>query len=200
MTALPLTRKRFTSEEYLLIERGADTRSEFLDGEIYAMSGGSRAHITINDNLTAAIHGQLKRTACQGMSQNMKVPAGAARLYSYPDYLIVCGEQRFHDTQRDVLINPGVIFEILSPSTAQYDRITKFDLYKQIDSLREYILIEQDRPRVEHYVRMDGDAWKQIVLSGLDAVLTLESAPATVALVDLYDRIDFAPETGSPGG
>ena len=191
MTALPLSRRRFTPEEYLLIERSADTRSEFLDGEIYDMAGTSVAHIDINDNLIAAVHIQLKGTHCQGMSQNMKVPAIAGRMYAYPDYLIVCGERRFHDAQRDILINPTVIFEILSPSTDNYDRTTKFDLYKRIESFREYVLIAQDRPRVEHWVRLEDGAWRQTVLTGMESTLRLLSAPAAVPLAALYDGIDF---------
>jgi Uma2 family endonuclease len=191
MTALPQTRKKFTPAEYLVIERAAETRSEFLDGEIYAMAGASVAHVTITDNLTIEVGSQLKRTPCQGMSQDMKVTVGGGRLYAYPDYLIVCGERRHPDSMRDVLENPVALFEILSPSTEQYDRTTKFDLYKQIDSLREYVLIAQDTPRVEHYVRADDGSWRQTILAGLDETLRLESAPAAVLLADLYDRIDF---------
>ena len=191
MTALPLIRRRFTPEEYLLIERAADTRSEFLDGEIYDMAGASEEHTTINDNLVGEGYVQLKGTICQGMSQNVKVPAGRESLFAYPDYLIVCGEKRYRDTQRDVLLNPLVIFEILSPSTEHYDSATKFDLYKQIDSLMEYVLIAQDRPRVEQWLRMEGGSWRQTVLIGLDAKLALETVDVTVSLADLYDRISF---------
>lgn len=191
MPALPLTRRKFTPDEYLVIERAADYRSEFLDGEIYAMAGASEAHITINDNLVAEVHAQLKGTLCQGMSQNAKVPAGGSRLFAYPDYLIVCGEKRYRDAAKDVLTNPIAIFEVLSSSTEQYDRTTKFDLYKQIDSFREYVLIAQDEPRVEHWQRLDDNSWRQTVLFGLEAALKLESVPATVLLLDLYDRIEF---------
>jgi len=156
-----------------------------------------QAHITINGNLIMETGIRLKGTRCQGMSQNMKVPAGPGRLFAYPDYLIVCGEKRYRDNQRDVLTNPVVIFEILSPSTEHYDRSTKFDLYKLIDSFQEYILIAQDEPRVEHWVRLPDGAWRQKVLIGLDAELVLETAPASIALRDLYDRVEFvaaAPE------
>jgi Uma2 family endonuclease len=201
MTALPLIRRTFTPDEYLVIERQAETRSEFVDGEIYAMAGASLAHVTINANLAGEIYVRLKGTPCRGMSQDMKVRAGTDRLFTYPDHIIVYGETRFRDTETDVLLNPLVIFEILSPSPEQYDRVTKFDQYKQIDSLREYVLIAQDQPRVEHYVRADDGSWRRMELTGLDAVLTLESAPAAVPLADLYDRIEFASaEANSAGG
>src|SRR6185437_9265171 len=109
------------------------------------------------------------------LSQNMKVPAGRGRLYSYPDYVILCEKPRFHDDEQDILLNPQVLFEVLSPSTAVYDRTMKFDMYKQIETLREYVMVEQDEPRVEHYVRAAGGSWTQRVLTGLDAALALQT-------------------------
>ena len=106
MAALPQIRRKFTVEEYLVIERAADTRSEFLDGEIYAMAGASKSHTTLNDNLTTKWAPEAKGYALLGMSQNMKVPAGTGHLYAYPDYLIVCGEQIYKDDQQDVLQTP----------------------------------------------------------------------------------------------
>ena len=193
MVAVPGTRRTFTPEEYLMVERAAEFRSEYLDGEIYAMAGASLAHVKINDSLTIEFGTRFNGTSCQGLSRDMKVPAGTGRLYAYPDFLIVCGEPQFRDTQTDVLTNPMIIFEILSPSTEQYDRTTKFDLYKKIVTMREYVLIAQDAPRVEHFVRMSDGSWRVNVLVGLDASLELESAPASVPLVRIYNRIDFTP-------
>lgn len=190
MSALPLTRRRFTPEEYLMIERAADTRSELLDGEIYAMSGASEPHIRIVSNLAGEVHSQLKGTRCEGMFHDMKVATGRERLYAYPDYLIVCGETQCLDSHRDVLLNPVVICEVLSPSTHLYDRTTKFDKYKELDSLRDYVLIAQDAARVEHYARSE-DGWNLNVLLGLAASFKLSGVSVTVALVDLYDRITF---------
>ncbi len=190
MTALPLTRRKFTPEEYLMIERSADSRSEFLDGEIYAMAGATEAHITINDNLIGEVHPQLKGKPCQGMSQNVKVPADG-RLFAYPDYLIVCGEKRYRDAEKDVLINPQVIFEVLSPSTENYDRTTKFDIYKRIETLREYVLIAPDQPRIEHWQRGEEGEWRQGVFHGMEAALSLETVPVVVPFVDLYYRVVF---------
>ncbi len=192
MTALPLTRRKFTSEEYLVIERAASTRSEFFDGDIYDMAGASESHTIICDNISGEIRTRLKGTSCLGMSQNVKVPAGGMRLFAYPDYLIVCGERRYSDSRLDILTNPLVLWEVLSPSTELYDRTTKFELYKQIESLREYVLVAQDRPVIEHWVRMDDGSWRQNVLMGRAAVLTLEAVPVAVPFAELYDRIEFS--------
>lgn len=132
MTALPLTRRQFTPEEYLFIERAAPTRSEFLDGEIYAMAGPTPEHVTVTDNLTIEVGVRVKGTPCQGMSQDMKVLVGPGSLFAHPDFLIVCGEKRYRDGTRDVLMNPLVIVEILAPSTEKYDTTTKFDLYNRV--------------------------------------------------------------------
>lgn len=192
MTSLPLIRRKFTPEEYLTIERQAACRSEFLDGEIYAMAGASPEHTTITDNLTIEIGIRLKGTACQGMSQDMKVHTSEPGLYAYPDYLIVCGEKQFHDGARDVLLNPIVIIEVLSPMMEQYDRTLKFDLYKQIESLQEYVLVAQDTPRIERYVRGSDGIWSQQTLIGLNASLTLSSVSVSVPLTDIYDWLAFA--------
>ena len=195
MTALPLTRKKFTPQEYLMVERASGSRSEFLDGEIYAMSGASRAHVIINDNVGGVVHSQLKGTPCQGMFHDMKVRIGKGRAYVYPDFLIVYGKGRYVDAEQDVLLDPTVIFEILSPSTERYDRMTKFDLYKEIESLQDYILIAQDQPRVEHWCRHPDGGWNQNVISDKRCSLNIESTSVVVALADLYDRVEFEPES-----
>lgn len=191
MASLPLIQRTFTAEEYLTIERQAAYRSEYLNGVLYAMAGASPEHTTITDNLTIEIGLRLKGTPCQGMSQDMKVQVGDQGLYAYPDYLIVCGEKQY----RDVLLNPLVLVEVLSPTTEQYDRTTKFDLYKQIESLREYVLVSQDTPRIERSIRDADDTWRQQpILMGLDATLTLSSVSVAVPLADIYDRVPFPAE------
>ena len=182
----------FTPEEYLDLERQSEIRHEFLDGTVYAMSGESPAHSTICFNLYVAIGLQLRGTSCRGFSPNMKVRAGEADLYAYPDLAVVCGEPAFHDKQNDVLLNPTVIFEVLSRSTQAYDRGEKFERYKSIETLRDYVLVSQDRPRLEHFsLRPDG-TWAHAELEGADAALTLDSINCRVTLADIYDRIDFA--------
>ena len=181
----------FTPEEYLDLERQSEIRHEFLDGTVYAMSGESLAHSTICFNLNVAIGLQLRGTNCRGLSPNMKVRAGEAGLYAYPDLAVVCGEPTFHDKHRDVLLNPTVIFEVLSRSTQTYDRGEKFERYKSIETLRDYVLISQDRPRLERFSLQSDGTWAHAELEGTDAALTLDSINCRVILADIYDRIDF---------
>ncbi len=181
----------FTPEEYLDLERLSEIRHEFLDGTVYAMAGESLAHSKICFNLYVAIGMQLRGTNCSGLSPNMKVRAGEAGLYAYPDLAVVCGEPVFHDQHGDVLLNPTVIFEVLSRSTQTYDRGEKFERYKSIETLRDYVLVSQDRPRLEHFSLQTDGTWAHAELEGTDAALTLDSVNCRLALADIYDRIDF---------
>lgn len=181
----------FTQEEYLTLERTSEIRHECLDGFVYAMAGESPTHSTICFNLAGALHAQLRGTPCRGFSPNMKVRAGERGLYAYPDLAVACGEPRFHDEHGDVLTNPAVIFEVLSPSTEAYDRGEKFARYRAIETLRDYVLVAQDGPRVEHFSRQPDGSWSRAEINGLDGVLSLASIDCRIRLADVYDRIAF---------
>ena len=181
----------FTPEEYLALERLSEIRHEFLDGTVYAMAGESPTHSAICFNLAGALHPQLRGTNCRGFSPNMKVRAGESGLYAYPDLAIACGEAFFHDRHGDVLLNPVVVFEVLSRSTQTYDRGEKFERYKAIETLTDYVLVSQDRPLLEHFSRRPDGAWSRAELAGTDAALTLESVNCRLSLADVYDRIEF---------
>lgn len=192
---------RFTVEEYLTFERASDERHEYLDGVIYDMAGESEVHGTICTNLTGILFAQLRGTPCRVFSKDMKVRSGPNRadtrkgLWSYPDLVVLCGEGRYHDTERDVLLNPLVLIEVLSPSTERYDRDTKWQRYQEwLPALQDYVLVEQTQPSVEHYGRrVLDDVWTYQRLAGLDAVLTFASIDCTVALRDIYERVTFVP-------
>lgn len=176
-----------TAEQYLQLERASEMRHEFLDGLMYAMAGESRDHSSICFNLAAEIGAQIKTGKCQGFSPNMKVRAGLGGLYAYPDLMIVCDEARFHDEQGDVLLNPTVIFEVLSPSTEKYDRGEKFLRYRtQIESLRDYVLVSQDQMRIEHHHRESDGTWTLTEVRGPEDVLDLTSIESQLSLVDVY--------------
>jgi Uma2 family endonuclease len=181
----------FTPDEYLDLERLSEIRHEFLDGTVYAMAGESPTHSAICFNLNVAIGTQLRGTNCRGFSPNMKVRAGEAGLYAYPDLAVACGEAFFHDRHGDVLLNPVVVFEVLSRSTQTYDRGEKFERCKSIETLRDCVLVSQDRPRPEHFSRQPDGTWPHTELDGADADLALDSINCHVPLVDIYDRIDF---------
>jgi Uma2 family endonuclease len=193
MSAASRMPRLFTAEEYLLIERGAAYKSEFIGGEIIAMAGASENHITINFNLGPAIGPSLRGTSCRGFGNDMKVRTTPEGLFAYPDLVIVCGERQYHDAKRDVLLNPTALFEILSPSTAAFDRGEKFLLYQELESLRDYVLISQDTPRIEHYARQENNLWFPTVAIGLGSALTLSAVPVTLRLADVYENINFAP-------
>jgi Uma2 family endonuclease len=189
--SLPRALAVFTPDEYLGLERQSEIRHEFLDGTVYAMSGEGLAHSKICFNLYVTIGVQLRGTNCSGLSPNMKVRAGEAGLYAYPDLAVFCSEARFHDKHGDVLLNPTVIFEVLSRSTQTYDRGEKFERYKSIETLRDYVLVSQDRPHLEHFSLQPDGTWAHAELEGTDADLTLDSINCRVQLAEIYDRIEF---------
>lgn len=185
----------FTPAEYLSFERATDARHEFLDGHVYAMAGESLEHSRVCVNLAGELRAGLKGRPCEVLSPNMKVVTSPAGLFAYPDVVVVCGGPQFHDERRDVLVNPTVIIEVLSPSTEAYDRGEKFLRYRtQIAALEEYVLVSQHRPLVEHYVRQAGGAWSYSAVSGLSESLSLPSIGCRLALSEIYDRVNF------PGG
>jgi len=182
-----------TPEEYLAAERKAERRSEYLNGEVFAMAGASLRHVQISGNLITTLNNQLKGRDCDVYATELRVrvnPKGNY-LYAYPDVSVVCGESKFEDERFDTLLYPKVIIEILSPTTEPFDRGKKFTLYRQIDSLAEYLLIAQDETRVEQYVRQPGGDWVLSERTGLDDAVTLPSLGLNLKLSDIYYRVSF---------
>ncbi len=179
-------------EEYLDLERKAETRHEFVDGTIYAMAGESLSHSQICINLAGEVRTALKGKSCQALSPNMKVRAEGKGIYAYPDLTIVCGEPLFHDGQRDVLLNPKVLIEVLSPSTQRYDQTKKFFRYrKELPSLTDYVLIYQNAPFVEHHEKQSDGRWTHNAADGIDDVLRIVSIEIELSLREIYDRVEF---------
>ena len=187
MTAGP-AQITYTPAEYLQLERAAETKSEYLYGQILAMSGASRAHNLITVNISGELRQQLRGRPCEVYAADMRVRVDRTGLYTYPDIALACGDIRFEDSHIDTLLNPVVLVEVLSPSTESYDRGEKFEHYKRLDSLQEYILIAQDKVRVERYVRQ-GDQWVLSELSALDDVLHIDAIDCSVRLSDVYERV-----------
>ncbi len=163
-----------TPAEYLALERKATTKSEYFDGQIYAMSGASRAHNLIVVNLLSALHTQLSKRDCEVYANDMRVKVDVTGLYTYPDVLVVCDEPRFEDASLDTLLNPNVLVEVLSPSTEAYDRGEKFSHYRHLKSLQEYVLVAQNCIRVEHYLRQE----EQWLLTEFDESVDLFRLPS----------------------
>lgn len=181
-------------QEFLDRERRADFRSEFYRGEMFAMAGASWEHTLIKDNLAREAGNQLKGGPCQVVTSDLRVKVNATGLYTYPDVLVVCDEPQFEDEVMDTLVNPRVIVEVLSDSTEKYDRGTKFAHYRQLPSVEEYVLVAQDRPLVERYVRQAEDTWVLTAFSELTQTFAFESIAAEMALADIYRGVKF-PET-----
>ncbi len=182
-------KKRYTPEEYLALERKAETKSEYFDGEIFAMSGVSREHNRIAVNLASVLNGQFGDGPCEVYVADMRVRVDRTGLYTYPDIIAVYGEPRFEDEQVDTLLNPALIVEVLSPSTERYDRGKKFAHYERIDTLREYVLVSQDAVLVERFARQDGGRLRTVYLRR-EELLPLASVGVEVPLRAIYARVD----------
>jgi Uma2 family endonuclease len=202
--SVPQFQMRSTVEEYLALERASEERHEYLDGHVYAMAGESPEHSDICSNLVTILNLQLRGTPCRVWTKDTKVRSGpeprsrrATRgLFSYPDLVVVCGAPQFHDAYRDVLLNPTVIIEVLSPSTEAFDRGEKFWRYRTwLPALTHYLLVAQSRPLVEHYLRQSDDVWVLSTVSDAAGSLSLASIACTLRLSEVYDRITFPSDT-----
>jgi Uma2 family endonuclease len=201
--SLPHADISYSIEEYLVIERGSAERHEYLDGHVYAMAGESPEHGTICTNIGGELYNQLRGKECQAFSKDMKVRSGpnpqtgraSKGLFSYPDLVVVCGELRFHDEYRDVLLNPTIIIEVLSPATEAFDRGEKWVRYQSwLPELSDYLLVSQSRPQVEHYQRQATGEWLYSLLADLGDKLDLASIGCKLELNEIYDRIRFPAE------
>jgi Uma2 family endonuclease len=191
MASAPIQKSYLTAEEYLTLERQAEIKSEYVDGEMVAMTGGSPNHSLVIGNLHAELRQGLKGRACRTYPAELRVRVSAANLYTYPDIVVVCSDLQMDDVDRDAVLNPILIAEVLSPSTESYDRGRKFELYQTLESLREYVLVAQDRPRVEHYLRQDGHVWLYTDVSGFDSSVSFTSIGCQVPLAEIYDKVGF---------
>ncbi len=180
-----------TQEEYLAFERESEVKHEYVAGEIIAMAGASRRHNLIQMDTGTTLNLQLRERDCEIYPSDMRVKVGALSIYTYPDITVVCGDSELEDAEQDTLLNPTVIIEILSPSTERYDRELKFHRYQLIRSLRDYLLIAQDRPAIEHYVRGDDRRWSLSLHAGLSERVTLRSIDCSLALAEVYRKIRF---------
>ncbi len=188
--AQPQPKPSLSPEEYLAIERQAETRSEYLDGEMFAMAGGSYAHNVIVGNLVGEIRQQLKGRPCTVCPSDQRVRVPEVD-YTYPDVVVVCGEPRFEDEHLDILLNPVLIVEVLSPTTEAYDRGKKFQLSQEIESLMEYVLVAQDQHRVERFLRQDGNQWLLTTTTGLESTVSLTSIQCALPLAEVYDKVEI---------
>ena len=178
----------YTPEEYLALERKATLKNEYIRGEILAMSGASLAHTRITADIVTELNNQLRGGECEVISNDMRVKTGPKGAYFYPDVVVFCGDPQFEDNVFDTLLNPILIVEGLSPSTEVYDKGEKFRHYQELASLQEYVLVSQDRVRVEQY-RLSHTQWVQTEFHAPEDVLSLASIGCELPLRDIYRRV-----------
>ena len=181
---------KLTEEQYLAIERAAEFRSEFADGEMFAMAGGSNRHGSIQRNLLGELFMALRGSACGpfGSDTRVKVPG---RAYVYPDVTVVCRKQQITGEYNDILVDPVAIFEILSSSTEKYDRGSKFQLYRSIDSLKDYVLLNQEQVRIEQFTRHPDGTWNLHDYQSPGEELKIDSIGVAIPLHRIYDQVDI---------
>ncbi|RKU24969.1 hypothetical protein C6499_15680 [Candidatus Poribacteria bacterium] len=195
---------RLTPEEYIAFERKAPpdseiSRYEYLNGELIAMSGASRAHNLISNNISGELRSLLKGSGCETYANAMRVSAPVTSSYFYPDVVVVCEEPRFEDDVFDILLNPTILVEVLSPSTEAYDRGEKFSHYRQLASLQEYVLVSQDKVLVERYRRpkkhetlpITAQDWIFTAFQALEDIVPLTSIQCELPLQEIYERVTF---------
>lgn len=185
--------RRLTEAEYLKIERAAEFKSEFFDGEMFAMAGGTPQHSLIATNLAAEFRNHLKASSCVAYNADLRLKVEATGLCTYPDLSVICGALQLAAGTDDTVVNPTVIVEVLSDSTEAYDRGKKFEHYRQMASLKEYLLVSQREPRIELFTRQADGRWLMNEAANKDASLELPSLRITLSLAEVYANVSFAP-------
>jgi Uma2 family endonuclease len=191
MTTQPQLRR--SPEEYLVAERQAEVKSEYHDGEVLAMAGASYVHNLIVANVIRELGIQLKGKPCNVLPSDVRVWIEISRRFVYPDVTVVCGPPQLTDAVEDTLVNPTLLVEVLSKSTSNYDRGEKFECYRSLDSFAEYVLLAQDRPHCEHYVRRSDGSWVLTEANRSDATVPLTTIGCELALAEVYEGVSFGP-------
>lgn len=184
---------RLTPEEYLALDRASDIRNEYYDGFVCAMAGGSIRHAIVLGKLFGVLHTALRKSPCIALPKDLRVRL-SNQTYVYPDITVVCGEPRYGDDYKDVLLNPSLVIEILSPSTERHDRGLKSARYRELETLREYALVSQEEPRVEIFRRQKSGEWLPSESIGLEAECRFDgllSEPVRIPLAEIYERVTF---------
>lgn len=184
-----LLKPRTTTAEYLKIDRQSEFKNEYFDGQIFMMAGASSNHNLIVTSLVSALYTQMRGKGCSIYGSDMRVKVEETDSYAYPDLSLVCGTPRYEDSQPETLLNPKVIFEILSPSTERRDRVTKMRHYRAIESMTDYVLISQTAVLAEHYSNGAGDEWLRADLIGPGATLSISSLECEIALDEIFEQV-----------
>ncbi len=181
----------FSIQDYLSMERDAIDRHEYYQGEIYSMAGTTLQHDRIDKNLIGMINPFLKGKSCSVFGNDIRVHIPSNTLFTYPDVFIICGNAELLENEFDTVLNPSVIFEILSRSTRKYDKLEKFSLYRSISSFSEYVLIDSEKAEIEHYIKNNDNTWTLAVYDKPEQILTIKKIGIHISLFDLYDGVDL---------
>lgn len=188
---IPQEKMFITPEEYLERERKAEFKSEYFNGEMFALAGAKVNHILINGNINRELGNKLKDKPCKVFSNDLRVKISRTGLYTYPDLVIACGETKLEDEEMDTLLNPTLIIEILSESTESYDRGKKFEHYRTLESLQEYVLVSQEKPKVEQFLKQPDGKWLYSEVNGINSVVQLFSIECEIDLKEIYHKVEF---------
>lgn len=185
-----------SAEEYLIREESAENRSEYYHGEVFAMAGGTPNHNRITVNLVSLLNSQFRGGPCEAFASDMRVQVEHHVHYAYPDVVVVCGKIELAKGRPDTIVNPLVIIEVLSESTKDYDRGSKFTAYRSIETLMDYILVDQDTLHIEYFAKEGDGTWRLREYFGAKSVMELQSVGATLPMAAIYERVALAPQTG----
>ena len=189
---MQLTEQQYYSiEEYLALEESADYKSEYIDGEIFPMAGGSTNHNQIAGNFYAELNFAFKTEDYHIFMSDVRLWIPKKRIYTYPDVMVVCGKPEYYNNRTDTITNPRVIIEVLSPSTKRYDRSKKFEAYRTIPTVEEYLLLDQNRKYIEHFSKMDHNRWSFAEYNESDETIALASVSFEIAVADIYNKVNF---------
>ncbi len=191
MAVMQKKRSIFSLAEYFAQEEQAEDRSEFYEGEIFAMAGGTANHNLITINVTASLRDAVRNKPCKAFMADMRLLVKRRQLYTYPDVMVICGPLQYAPERNDTVTNPGLIVEVLSPSTEAYDRGKKFEFYRTIDSLQEYVLVDQSRMYVERHRPLGLGRWEMTAFTAPEDVLSLESVDVELTLAAIYDGVEL---------
>jgi Uma2 family endonuclease len=192
---MQITEQRYyTPEEYLTLEEAADYKSEYIDGQIYAMAGGSTNHNRIALNFSTELNFAFKTQEYNVFMSDVRLWIPKRRIYTYPDVMVIAGEPDYYNNRTDTITNPQVIIEILSKSTQGYDRSGKFQAYRTIPSFREYLLLDQTKRYVEHFSKIDAKQWSLREYDEFDEAIAFSSINFEISLTDAYNKVKLEPE------
>lgn len=186
--------RKISEKEYLEIERKAEFKSEYYNGEMFSLAGASLEHNRISKNITKTLNNQLNNKPCESFQSDLKIKEQSSGVFTYPDIVVVCGEPEFYDKEKDTIVNPIVLMEVLSPSTEGYDRGFKFELYRKIKSLKAYVIISQKQVSIEYYTRNSDESWNLKEYNDKNQSIEIKSIDCLLDLNEVYYNVKFDPD------